>query len=54
MEAVLCHGWRQYHVLYHMVHILESLDRLLVVLIEEDLLCWDSGIMVAGFDAIPP
>ncbi len=34
-------------------YILLYLDRLLVVLIEEELLSKDSGIMVAGFDVIP-
>jgi hypothetical protein len=52
IEAVLCHGRRQYHILYCMVHIVVSLDRLLVVLIDGELLCRDSGIMVAGFNII--
>jgi hypothetical protein len=36
-----------------MVHIVVSLDRLLVVLIDGESLCKDSGITVAGFDVIP-
>jgi hypothetical protein len=52
-EADLCHSQRQYHILY-VWYILLYLDRLLVVLIEGELLCGDSGIMVAGFNVIPP
>jgi hypothetical protein len=35
-------------------YILLYLDRLLVILIEGELLWGDSGIAVAGFDVIPP
>ncbi len=43
-----------YSIFYCMVHIVVSLDRLLVVLIEGELLRGDSGITVAGFDVIHP
>jgi hypothetical protein len=53
MEAVLCHSWRQYHVLYGR-YILLYLDRLLVVLIEGEWLCRGNSITAAGIDVIPP
>jgi hypothetical protein len=55
-EAVLSHGQgsTRYTIFCILWYILLYLDRLLVILIEGELLWGDSGITVAGFDVIPP
>jgi hypothetical protein len=53
-EAGLCHGQRQYHILFDGRCILLYLDSLLVVLIEGESLHGDYGITVVGFNVIPP
>jgi hypothetical protein len=52
-EAVLCHGRGRSIIFCIIWYISLYLDRLLVVLIEGELLWGDSGITVAGFDVIP-
>ena len=51
-EAVLCHGQgsTRYTIFCIVWYISLYLDRLLVILIEGELLWGDSGITVAGFD----
>jgi hypothetical protein len=51
---VLCHGQGSTIIFSIIWYISLYLDRLLVTLIEGELLWGDSGITVAGFDVIPP